>query len=189
MSNQKLFFIADTHFNHANVIKFEQRPFADLDEMHRHMIQAWNNRVQKQDLVYICGDFVWKGGEKGIEIASQLNGRKILIRGNHDVMGTEYAKMFEKILMYADIPVMLENGEIKRVILSHYFIPFYNGAKRKAIMLHGHTHATEEHFHEEEIKKYLNSNGIRCEAYNVGAVHQNWEPWTLDEILTAHKKN
>lgn len=188
MADGKVFFIADTHFYHANVIKFDQRPFADLDEMHRYMIQAWNRKIRKHDRVYICGDFVWKGGAKGIEIAKQLHGRLFLVRGNHDKIGEEYRKMFEEVSEYMDIPVQLANGEKKRVILCHYWIPFYNGARRGGVMLHGHTHATKEHLQEELMKEQLREQGYHCEAYNVGAVHQNWEPWTLDEILDAHRQ-
>lgn len=188
MTNGKCYFISDTHFFHANVIKFDQRPFADLEEMHRVMIQNWNAKVRKHDRVYIVGDFCWKGGERGVELAKQLNGRLFLVRGNHDKVGEEYRKVFEDISEYMDVPVQLANGEMKRVILCHYFMPFYNGVRRGAVMLHGHTHATEEHLQEEMIKEHLREQGYRCEAYNVGAVHQNYTPWTLDEILEHNKR-
>ncbi|PIP83204.1 MAG: hypothetical protein CO113_03370 [Elusimicrobia bacterium CG_4_9_14_3_um_filter_62_55] len=48
----KIFFTADTHFNHANVIKYCARPFASIDEMNREMIARWNAVVGPEDTVY-----------------------------------------------------------------------------------------------------------------------------------------
>ena len=49
---QKIFFTADTHFGHENVIQFDKRPFASADEMDEEMIKRWNNKV-----VYDTDDF------------------------------------------------------------------------------------------------------------------------------------
>ena len=57
---QKIFFTADTHFGHENVIQFDKRPFAPADEMDKEMIRRWNNKVDKGDLVYVLGDMIWK---------------------------------------------------------------------------------------------------------------------------------
>ena len=62
-------------------------------------------------------------------------------------------------------------------------IPFYNGHRHMAFMLHGHTHKTEESVVEEQIKEQLRAKGQRCEAYNVGAMWQGYEPQTLEEIV------
>lgn len=51
-----IYFTADTHFGHANIVKMCQRPFPDVDAMNEAMIAAWNERVQGNDTVYIIGD-------------------------------------------------------------------------------------------------------------------------------------
>lgn len=68
-------------------------------------------------------------------------------------------------------------------ILCHYYIPFYIGYRYQAIHLHGHSHNTEEHEQEELIKQQLAQNGFETRSYNVGCMHWNYEPVTLDEIL------
>ena len=93
-----------------------------------------------------------------------------------------YAKMLDVPFAYKDMVIMAD-GVKCRLILSHYFIPFYNGARHMAFMLHGHTHKTEESVMEERIKEDIRRKGLRCEAYNVGAMWQNYEPQTFEEII------
>ena len=59
----------------------------------------------------------------------------------------------------------------------------YNGHRYMSFMLHGHTHKTEESVLEEQIKEQLRAKGQRCEANNVGAMWQDYEPQTLEEIV------
>ena len=81
----KIFFTSDTHFNHANVIKYCGRPFGSAEEMNREMIERWNAVVGPEDTVYHLGDFVLGKFVEAPMFLRQLNGaRKILIRGNHD---------------------------------------------------------------------------------------------------------
>lgn len=75
------YFIADTHFNHKNIIKYDDRPFSSVEEMNETMIQLWNSRVTQNDNVYILGDVGFGNVDN---ILRRLNGNKYLIRGNHD---------------------------------------------------------------------------------------------------------
>ena len=47
------YYIADLHLGHANAIRFDNRPFADVDEMNESLIRSWNSMVTKQDTVYV----------------------------------------------------------------------------------------------------------------------------------------
>lgn len=85
---------------------------------------------------------------------------------------------------YDDICVTLEDGTKRRCILSHYFIPMYNGHFNNAIHLHGHSHMTKEAEKENHIALMLNINGFWNEIYNVECMYWNYEPVTLDEILS-----
>ena len=89
---------------------------------------------------------------------------------------------------YKDL-VIMENGVKYRLILCHYFIPFYNGARHMGFMLHGHTHKTDESVYEERIKEEIRARGLRCEAYNVGAMWQDYEPQTIEEIIARQERS
>ena len=80
----KFFVISDTHFGHANIIKYCNRPFNSVEEMDAAMIKNWNEVVSNKDTVLHLGDFGLGSKEYIREIIGKLNGRKILIRGNHD---------------------------------------------------------------------------------------------------------
>lgn len=101
------FFISDTHFFHANILKFVGndgnviRPFNDVTEMNEYMIQKWNNVVGVNDKVYHLGDVTFKYDKSFNELMSRLKGQKRLILGNHDkIKGTELLRWFEKVELW-----------------------------------------------------------------------------------------
>ena len=51
--------------------------------------------------------------------------------------------------------------------------------------MHGHSHKTEEHYLELGIIKAIKDNGYVPQSYNVGCMLWNYEPVTLDEILSC----
>lgn len=79
-----IYFIADTHFGHENVIKYENRPFKTVYEMNETIINNWNKTVKADDIIYHLGDFGFGNKTNLIEIGLRLNGNKKLIVGNHD---------------------------------------------------------------------------------------------------------
>ena len=76
--------IADTHFGHAKIIEYCNRPFKDVHEMDQVMLENWNNAVGKNDKVWVLGDFAFGDRENIKERLERLNGDKILVMGNHD---------------------------------------------------------------------------------------------------------
>lgn len=103
-----IFFIGDTHFFHANIMRFTdrngdriRREFTTLDECHEAMIERWNARVKPTDTVYHLGDVSFKYGSELCSVMSRLNGRKRLIVGNHDdVTQPSLVKWFERIYLW-----------------------------------------------------------------------------------------
>ena len=79
-----IYFIADTHFNHVNIIKYCNRPFKNTDEMNEYIIKRWNSIVKETDTVYHLGDVGFGSLQEVKSLVERLNGRKILLRGNHD---------------------------------------------------------------------------------------------------------
>ena len=186
----KIFFTSDNHFGHERVIQFDGRPFSSVEEMDAEMIRRWNAKVGKGDLVYVLGDMIWKThSDEAPTLIKSLNGQIILIKGNHDrfLHNAKAKNALAGIKDYDDICVTLEDGTKRRCILSHYFIPMYNGHRYQAIHLHGHSHFTEEADIEIDIAERLNKQGFQTEIYNVGCMYWNYEPVTLDEII-AHGK-
>lgn len=95
----KYFVIADTHFNHKNIIDYCNRPFKDVEDMNETMIKNWNETVSNTDVVIHLGDVAFGNKEDAKKILGRLNGRKILIRGNHDLWSDDFYKEcgFEQI--------------------------------------------------------------------------------------------
>ena len=79
------FITADTHFGHANIIKYTNRPFKSVSDMNFAMIRNWNKTVKPEDTIFHLGDFAFYSKIDAGKLLSKLNGkRKILIIGNHD---------------------------------------------------------------------------------------------------------
>ncbi len=85
MSNRKpIYFSSDWHLGHFKVLELDQRPFVDLDHMHRVLINNYNSAVPKDGVCYFLGDVGLTKGSFLKDIISKLNGIKILVLGNHD---------------------------------------------------------------------------------------------------------
>ena len=79
-----IWFSADFHFWHTNIIKYCNRPFRTSEEMNETMIANWNRVVNPEDQCYILGDFAFCPPDKAANTARRLHGKKYLIKGNHD---------------------------------------------------------------------------------------------------------
>lgn len=77
-------FTADLHFGHGNIIRYCDRPFVDADAMNRALVDNWNAVVAEDDTVWVIGDFALGKIADTLPIATELNGHKILLAGNHD---------------------------------------------------------------------------------------------------------
>lgn len=131
-----IYVTSDTHFGHANVIKYCNRPWASVDEMNEGIVERWNAIVRPEDTVYHLGD-VALNPKKAIPFLERLNGRKRLIRGNHDHDIEKYLPYFEWV---KDYYVLKDNG--MRFILFHYPISSWDGLHRGTVHLHGHSHGS-----------------------------------------------
>lgn len=118
----KNFYIADTHFGHKNILKYDNRPFFTTEEMDNELVERWNAAVDPSDTVYILGDFCWKGEEMWFNILSRLHGHKVLIRGNHDPekLSDRVAKCFDEVADYKEV-----DDAGRKIVLCHYPIPCF----------------------------------------------------------------
>lgn len=84
-SSEQVFFTADTHFGHANIIPYCHRPFSSVEEMDETLIRNWNAVIPPDATVFHLGDFALDSKERWGELFRGLNGKeKYLVLGNHD---------------------------------------------------------------------------------------------------------
>ena len=79
-----MWFTADLHLGHANIIRYCERPFADAEAMNRSLVQGWNDTVGADDTVWVLGDVALGKISETLTMIAELNGRKLLLAGNHD---------------------------------------------------------------------------------------------------------
>ena len=125
----KIFITADHHFHHKNIIEYCGRPFKTVEEMDRVMMEKWNNKVSKDDLVIHLGDFALGTKEKIKETREKLNGTIILIKGNHDRVTNGFI-------------IVEDYMRIGNLFFSHRPIP-KNEIPKGCINIHGHIHEKE----------------------------------------------
>ena len=166
------FLIADTHFGHANILTFKRldgtplREFENIWEHDETLIKNWNSVVNPNDRVYHLGDVGFKNWTRLSEVLVRLNGRKVLIKGNHDNFKlSQYAQHFDDVRA---------THQLDKFILSH--IPIHpESLSRWKGNIHGHTHAnslTDTRYYNvsveqiaytpipfEEVKKQYESRG------------------------------
>lgn len=141
---QNIFFIADFHIGHKNVIRFDNRPFKDINEMHTALIDNWNRVVGEDDIVFFLGDWHYKCSAKySTWFAHQLNGTIHFILGNHDRYN-EISKMNRFTTIDNEKKIDIKDPDVKggyqHFHLHHHPIISWNKSYHGAIHLHGHVH-------------------------------------------------
>ena len=134
----KLYFTSDTHFGHANVIKYCNRPFTSVEEMDSFIINRWNDIVLF-DTVYFLGDFAL-GTDKEVaycNIVPQLQGEIIFLKGNHD---RAYGCLNRYFRTIQPNYILVYKGY--HFILSHYPLP-NDEIPTGFINIHGHIHNSQ----------------------------------------------
>jgi calcineurin-like phosphoesterase family protein len=171
----KTWVVADLHLEHPNIVNFHRqdgsklRPWDSYEEHDQALIQYWNELVAPQDRVYLLGDIVIR--RKGLYKLGQLQGRKVLVKGNHDIFKLEdYLPYFDDIRAY--VVGKMRDGE-KRYVLSH--VPVHpNSLIRFGINIHGHLHSGF----------VVDDKGLEDKRYKcVSLEHTNWRPIELSGLI------
>ena len=143
----KTWFAADHHFDHTNIIKYANRPFACKEVMNIEMINRHNSVVAPDDDVYFIGDFSFCQPAKTVDILKQMNGRKYFIPGNHDKgMNTaEIKAQFVRFYPYDSHPtikVQGAGGQHQSIVLNHFAQRVWNRSHHGVWHLYGHSHGS-----------------------------------------------
>jgi calcineurin-like phosphoesterase family protein len=175
--SHNVWFTSDTHFGHANVIRYSNRPWSMVNEMNDGIIERWNSRIKPGDTVYHLGDFcLTKRVDVIDEWLGRLNGEIRLIRGNHDQWTKRYERLENKgkikwIRDYAERTFEVD-GARHKLILCHFPLLFWHNSHHGSIMLHGHCHGNAQH----------HNTGVR--RMDVGVDCNSWYPVLLENVIT-----
>lgn len=138
MTKSNKFFTADHHFGHKAIIRYSNRPFANIWEMNQSLVDRWNEVVGKDDEVYHLGDLVFGSRKTLKHIIESLNGKIHLIKGNHDKNIRGWVKdLFASVSNYKEI-----NMDKQKVVLCHFPFRTWNKSHYGAFHLHGHSHGS-----------------------------------------------
>ena len=178
-----IFFTSDNHWSHKNILEFCKRPFEDVEEMNRKMVENWNNKVPKDGIVYHLGDFCWGGYQLWKSIREQLNGEIILIKGNHclkNLTPTAH-ELFKHVTFQMRIEI-----EGRRIWLNHFPFLCYSGTYRD---FNGLEWSLNGHVHLSNVKE--RNTGRDCERcfnymfptqYDVGVDFNDFTPISWNEV-------
>jgi calcineurin-like phosphoesterase family protein len=172
----KTFFTSDHHIHHSRIIKFENRPFKDVEEMEREFVSRWNNKVTDKDMVYLLGDLSFGNSKQTLEFVSQLRGNKYYIFGNHDKPVRKNTSVKNKFIWckdYAEVKISI-NGKMEKVTLTHYPFDSWNRSFHGSMSIHGHVHSI---YPTSRNDKRLNAS---CDI-------NNFEPCTIEELIVNNK--
>lgn len=167
---------SDFHFCHDREFVWQARGFQNVEEMNKAIVERFNSVITPEDTLYILGDVMLNDNEKGEEFLSQINGKKIFIRGNHDTSTRVeiYKKYTNEEIKWAD---MIKYKK-KNIYLSHHPTIVTNAGEwhNLVINFYGHTHQTEDFY-----KDYVN-------MYHVGVDSHNCYPVLIDDALATVKE-
>lgn len=150
----KIYFTADTHFFHTNIIKHcPDRPYPETVAAMQHdewLINLWNSTIEKKDIVYIIGDFAFGNKPLVERLLGKLHGQKHLIIGNHDGSSSKSPNYFESMSQIKDLnfkasvhPFLKKDFDL---VLCHYPLVSWNRKSYGACMVHGHCHGRVDDF-------------------------------------------
>jgi calcineurin-like phosphoesterase family protein len=131
---QKVFFTADLHLGHRNIIGYCNRPFSTGGEMDAKIISSINETVGQKDILYVIGDFCHKGGT-ALSYRERIACENVhIILGNHD----EPSKFTSGFSSVSDQKMILYINQ--KIFMCHYPMRSWSGSYRKSWMLYGHVH-------------------------------------------------
>ncbi len=150
-----IFLIADSHFGSAEVIRVFRRPFTTVRQMDRVMAENWNRVVGHDDTVISVGDLT-RDPARRRRLLSDLNGNKILLRGNHDRGGPEAG---------SDHMVLAYRGQMAYLVHNPLHVPLdWTGW-----VIHGHLHTRAQAL--PFIDPEHRTANVACELVNYTPVH------------------
>lgn len=174
-----IWFTSDTHFGHANAIKFTNRPFKSVEEMEKVFVRNINQRVKFNDHLYHLGDFSFRMSADDAKcVRERIRCKNVhLIKGNHD-KNWQRAELEGAFLLEPLVcNIKLEDGQ--KFSCCHYPMLDWPSLRHGAIHLHGHIHSSREY------NLWNRENGDL--RFDVGVDANDYAPVSMEEILDFFK--
>jgi len=160
-----IWFTADFHLGHKNIIRYCNRPFENVEKMNQAILERLNARVKANDILYFLGDFCIGPKARASELRQQIRCKKIFaVPGNHDKDTRKLTQEFSWLDALAEVSL---NGQ--RIVLCHYAMRAWNQSSHGAWHLYGHSHGR------------LPDQGTSL-SMDVGVDTHDYGPWHFDEI-------
>ena len=156
----KVWFTADTHFSHKNILKHcPKRAEAgnyDIDDVVAHdkwLIDKWNSTIGKKDTVYILGDFAFCSADEVRKLMGRLKGNKFRILGNHDKSSEHLEGYFKQITQQKLINFKKDNYDFLEedflVFCCHYAMVVWPQKHYGCVQCHGHSHGNLDSYNDD----------------------------------------
>jgi calcineurin-like phosphoesterase family protein len=162
---------SDTHYAHANIIKYSNRPFVTVEQMNNTLVRNINASLPNGGVLYHLGDWAFGGMNMAVEFADRINRNidVILIKGNHDEKkGCQNRRDFYDL--FYEVHNLLEvKLDGQRITLCHYAMKVWNKSHYGAWHLYGHSHGSLPD----------DPNSL---SFDIGVDCHNFKPLTFPEI-------
>ena len=169
----KRYFTADIHFADDRLHLFGRDLIAkDSEEMDNLIIKNWNNTVKEEDIVYVLGDVSFT--KEDIVKVKELNGKKILIRGNYDQQFTQDQLLIYFDEVYDSLNIFIGDEE---VYLNHYPMETIN----MEMSLVGHVHSL--------WRVQRNMINVSLDAWHFIPVSEDKIKFTINAIRKFYDEN
>lgn len=171
-----IYFTSDLHWIHKNIIKYDNRPYATVEEMNESIIEVWNNTVRDSDIVFLLGDItLYEKSNTVLGFLKRLNGQIYFIPGNHDtdkaINFYKENKVFKEILPPLQvIEYSLDNTDEEKFTfqLCHYPMLDWWKKQKGGFQIFGHTHGN-------------------LKNHDIAQIEISWPVWyrpiEIDEVL------
>jgi calcineurin-like phosphoesterase family protein len=166
-----IYFSADQHFGHTNIIKYCERPFENTFQMDKQIIENWNNIITKEDTVYVLGDFSLHSKPEFVyeNYIQKLKGNIIFVyeKYTHDKW---FDKVYKNNVIKINIAtsIHLVNYEGIKIFCTHCPLYTWPAEYHGSIHLHGHSHG---------------NSANKKNRHDVGVDVNNFKPVSIVEIM------
>ena len=140
---EHIWFTADYHHGHDNIVKFCRRPIKAEDQTEWLIEEVHNKYIEKQDRVYFLGDLSLAPRKEAEKFVDKLRGQKTLILGNHD-KNLKNSTRFAQVTQRKEFSFNRFGLNIS-IVLDHYPLMSWNRSVHGAWHLYGHVHGRTKH--------------------------------------------